>query len=379
MNAYLDNSATTPVDPEVLEAMMPYFVENFGNPSSIHSHGRKARSTVEKSRKKIADLLNTSPAEIFFTSGGTEADNTAICSSIESLGKKTAVTSKLEHHAVLHSLEQLEKKGTIDLKYVDIDETGSIDLSHLEKLVSGSSSPFVSLMHVNNEIGNINDIERIGEICQGAGALYHSDTVQSMGKLPHDLQNLKVDFIIGSAHKFHGPKGVGFIYINHGNKITPLIHGGSQERNMRGGTENVAGIVGLATALEVSYRDMDKNRKHIEDLKTTMIDLLKEKVVGIGFNGLSDQLDKSVYSVLNVSVPESEENDMLLFNLDIKGICASGGSACTSGSPVGSHVLSSLDIDPNRGAIRFSFSKYNSLEEIRYTVDTLAGLVNPKG
>ena len=379
MTVYLDNSATTPVDSEVMEAMIPYFIENFGNPSSIHAHGRKARSIVEKSRKKIADLLNTSPAEIFFTSGGTEADNTAICSTVDSLDRKTAITSKLEHHAVLHCLETLEKNGSVELKYVDVEHTGMLDMDHLEKLILNSDLPFVSLMHANNEIGNLNDIEKIATICKEARALYHSDTVQSMGKLPHNLENLSADFLIGSAHKFHGPKGVGFIYINRENKIAPLIHGGAQERNMRGGTENVAGIVGLATALEVAYRDMDENRRHIEQLKTAMIEQLKEKVVGVGFNGASEDLEKSMYSVLNVSVPQSEENDMLLFNLDIKGISASGGSACTSGSSVGSHVLAALDTDPNLGAIRFSFSKYNTIEEVSYTVDTLAELVNPKG
>jgi len=378
MKVYLDNSATTPVDPEVLEAMLPHFIDNFGNPSSIHSHGRQARSTVEKARKKVADLLNTSPSEIFFTSGGTEADNTAICSSIESLGKKAAITSKLEHHAVLHSLEALEKKGSIQLRYVNIDEKGVLDVSHLEQLLLQNTDAFVSLMHANNEIGNLNDLNLISEVCATHRAVFHTDTVQSMGKYKHDLQQVKVDFLVGSAHKFHGPKGIGFLYVNHNNKIKPLIHGGAQERNMRGGTENVAGIVGLATALEISLRDLDKNRKHISNLKNILVQSLKEKIKNIGFNGLSDDQDKSLYSVLNVCVPESEENDMLLFNLDIKGISVSGGSACSSGSSIGSHVLSALGTDPKKGAIRFSLSKNNTLEEVHYAIDSLAELVNPK-
>lgn len=375
MKVYLDNSATTPMDPEVFEAMKPYFMENYGNPSSIHSHGRQARSTIEKSRKQIADLLNTSPAEIFFTSGGTEADNTAICSSIESLGVKTAITSKLEHHAVLHTLEYLAKEKKVELKFVDIDEDGRIDLQHLESLVSKQSS-FVSLMHANNEIGNLNDIKVIGDLVKANEGYFHSDTVQAMGKYVHDLSQLKADFIVGAAHKIYGPKGCGFLYINHETKIEPFIHGGAQERNMRGGTENVAGIVGLAKALEISYRDMEQNRKYISGLKERMLSGLKQKISGATFNGLSGNMDESLYSVINVGLPATEENDMLLFNLDIKGISASGGSACASGSNIGSHVLTALSVDPDRGAIRFSFSKYTKPEEVDYAVDALAELMN---
>lgn len=376
MKVYLDNSATTPVDPKVLEAMMPYFSQTFGNPSSIHSHGREARSVVERSRKKVAELLNTSPAEIFFTSGGTEADNTAIRSSIETKGIQVAITSRLEHHAVLHTLQALDKNDGLDLYYVDLLEDGEIDMAHLENLLEENKNAFVSLMHANNELGNLNDIHTIAEMCKAHKATYHSDTVQAMGKYVHDLQELKADFIVGAAHKFHGPKGSGFLYINNETKIHPFIYGGAQERNMRGGTENLAGIVGLATALEMSYSDMNNNRKHIEGLKSLMIDLLKEKVKDVSFNGQSADLEKSLYSVINVGVPESEENDMLLFNLDIKGISVSGGSACSSGSNIGSHVLEAIDSDPNRGAIRFSFSKFTTEEEIRYAVDTLAEIVN---
>lgn len=375
MKVYLDNSATTPVDPEVFEAMTPYFMENFGNPSSIHSHGRQARSTIEKCRKKIADLLNTSPAEIFFTSGGTEADNTAICSSIESLGIKSAITSRLEHHAVLHTLEYLAKEKGVILKYVDIDKSGRIDMAHLASLLKESPS-FVSLMHANNEIGNLNDIQAISELVKANNGFFHSDTVQAIGKYKHDLTKIKANFIVGAAHKIHGPKGAGFLYINHETKIKPFIHGGAQERNMRGGTENVAGIVGLAKALEISYRDMDINRMHISGLKGQMIAGLNAKISDISFNGLSGDMQESLYSVLNVSLPATDENDMLLFNLDIKGVSASGGSACASGSDIGSHVLTALGIDPERGAIRFSFSKYTKPEEIDYAINALAELMN---
>lgn len=375
MKVYLDNSATTPMDPEVFEAMRPYFMENFGNPSSIHSHGRQARSTIEKSRKQIADLLNTSPAEIFFTSGGTEADNTAICSTIESLGIKSAITSKLEHHAVLHTLEYLAKDKGVHLKYVDLDEHGRLDMNHLESLLQEGPS-FVSLMHANNEIGNLNNIQAIGDLVKANGGYFHSDTVQAMGKYVHDLSVIKADFIVGAAHKIYGPKGCGFLYINHETKIAPFIHGGAQERNMRGGTENVAGIVGLAKALEISYRDMESNRLHISKLKERMIAGIKAKIIEATFNGLSGDMNESLYSVVNVGLPATDENDMLLFSLDIKGISASGGSACASGSNIGSHVLTALGVDPDRGAIRFSFSKYTKPEEVDYAVDALAELMN---
>lgn len=379
MRAYFDNAATTRLDPEVLEAMLPLMTEDFGNPSSIHSHGRKVRAAIEKARKTVATLLNTAPAQIFFTSGGTEADNTAIRSSIETHGLTHAITSPLEHHAVLHSLEHLAKKGVIKLGFVRVDERGRIDLAHLEELLRTHPRTLVSLMHGNNEIGNLLDLNAVGELCQQYGAIFHSDTVQTMGHYRHDLQQLPVDFIVGSAHKFHGPKGVGFLYVNSSKEgfgpIHPFIHGGSQERNMRGGTENVYGIVGLAKALEIAYRDMDQHRHHIEGLKQRMIHQLCERLDGVQFNGESGEVDSSLYTVLNVSLPPSSLSDMLLFNLDIAGISASGGSACTSGSNIGSHVLGALPrFDAERGAIRFSFGKYNTAEEVDYAVDTLAGL-----
>ncbi|MDN5204384.1 cysteine desulfurase family protein [Fulvivirgaceae bacterium BMA10] len=373
MKVYFDNAATTPLDPEVFEAMKPYMLELYGNPSSIHSHGREVRAAIERSRKTVAELLNTSPSEIFFTSGGTEADNTSIVSGIESHGIKHAISSRIEHHAVLHTLETLEKNGKIKLSYVNLDEQGYIDLNHLEALLAKHDKSFVSLMHANNEIGNLNNIEKIGELCIAHGAIFHSDTVQSVGHYKHDLQKLKIHCMVGSAHKFHGPKGIGFLYINGDYKIAPFIYGGAQERNMRGGTENVCGIIGLAKALEIAYEHMEEHQQYIQGLKDRMIHQLREQIPDVGFNGDSANPD-SLYTVLNVCLPESEDNDMLLFNLDINQISASGGSACSSGSNVGSHVLTALKTDPKRGAIRFSFSKYNTPEEVDYVAEKLAQL-----
>lgn len=372
MRVYLDNAATTPLDKEVFEAMAPFMLEHYGNPSSIHAHGRQVRAAIEGARKTVANVLNASPSEIFFTSGGTEADNLAIICTIRSLGLKQAVTSPLEHHAVLHSLEVLEKNGEIALTLLRVDAKGRLDVAHLEEILAKQSRTFVSIMHANNEIGNLNDIQAISEICQRYQAVLHSDTVQTMGHYQHDVQKLGINFLVGSAHKFHGPKGVGFIYVDSTIKIHPLIQGGSQERNMRGGTENVYGIIGLAKALEIAYRDMAEHHQYIQGLKDRMIVKLREQIEDVQFNGLSAEGDKSLYTVLNVSLPASEMNEMLLFNLDINKISASGGSACTSGVDLGSHVLRAMGADMNRGNVRFSFSKYNTAEEIDYTVTTLA-------
>jgi cysteine desulfurase len=358
----------------VLEAMIPVMAEQYGNPSSIHANGRAARSLIERARKSIAGILNAAPAEIFFTSGGTEADNTAIRSSIETLGLKHAITSRIEHHAVLHTLEHLQKTGHIELSFVNLDQHGVVDVAHLETLLQTKPRSLVSLMHGNNEIGNLLDLDLVGDVCQRYNAVFHTDTVQTMGHYRHDLQQMKANFIVGAAHKFHGPKGVGFLYVRPGTKIYPFQHGGAQERNMRGGTENVYGIVGLAKALEIAYRGMDEHRMHIESLKTRMIHKLNESIEGVRYNGLSGQMDKSLYTVLNVSLPVSEISDMLLFNLDIAGISVSGGSACSSGTEIGSHVLNELQIDPERANVRFSFGKYNTVEEVDFAVSTLAAL-----
>ncbi|RPA67051.1 cysteine desulfurase [Cyclobacteriaceae bacterium YHN15] len=375
MRVYLDNAATTAMDDRVIEAMLPYMKLHYGNPSSVHSHGREVRSAIEKARKKVAELLNASPAEIFFTSGGTEADNTAIVCGIETHGITHAITSPIEHHAVLHTLEECAKKGKVRLSLLDVNEKGQIDLEQLEQLLKVNPKSFVSLMHANNEIGNINDLNQLGELARAYDAFFHSDTVQTMGHFVHDLKTLPVDAIVAGAHKFHGPKGSGFLYVRKDKKIHPFIYGGAQERNMRGGTENVIGIVGIAKALELAYEDMDGHRKLIESLKKRFIDLLIENIPGVRFNGLSAEMHESLYTVLNVSLPPSEENrGMLMFNLDLNGISVSGGSACSSGATSGSHVLRALGHNPEREAVRFSFSRFNTLEEIDYTVNKLKEL-----
>lgn len=378
MRVYLDNAATTPLDPQVLEAMQPYMLNVFGNPSSIHYHGREARAAIERSRKKVAELLNTSPSEIFFTSGGTEADNTAIVGYIETYNLTHAITTPIEHHAVLHTLEHLERTGRIKLSFLPLDARGNIELAALEALLKDQPRSLVSIMHANNEIGNINDIQSVATICKEYDAIFHSDTVQTICHYPIDLQAIPVAAIAGSAHKFHGPKGVGLIYINNDLKLKPLIHGGAQERDMRGGTENVYGIVGLAKAMEIAYAEMDDARLKIQGLKDHMIDKLRTSIEGVDFNGESAQADKSLYTVLNVSLPPSDANDMLLFNMDINKISVSGGSACSSGSNVGSHVLTALNCDPNKGAVRFSFSKFNTIEEVDYVVEKLAEIYSVK-
>jgi cysteine desulfurase len=367
MRVYLDNAATTPLDPEVLKEMYKVMENTYGNPSSIHAHGREARTLIERSRKTIANLLHTSPAEIFFTSSGTEADNTAIRCGINDHNIKHAITTRLEHHAVLHTMEALEKAGTIKLSFVDVDSKGCVDYDHLETLLKANERSFVSLMHANNEIGTLSDMERVGDLCEAYNAIYHCDTVQTMGHYVHDLSKLKAHFVVCAGHKLHGPKGVGFLHVNHRIKIKPLIYGGAQERNMRGGTENIYGIVGLAKALEIAYAEMEQHQQHVQGLKTYMMNQLTESIPGISFNGETDPA-KSLYTVLNVQFPEMEMGDMLLFNLDIAGISASGGSACSSGSDIGSHVLTAIGASPSRPSVRFSFSKYSTKDEVDFTV-----------
>ncbi|MCL7989288.1 cysteine desulfurase [Sphingobacterium sp. lm-10] len=373
MQVYLDNAATTPIDPLVIEVMVEAMTKSYGNPSSIHGHGREVKTMIERARKTVASLINASPSEIFFTSGGTEADNMAIVRAIEGFGITHAITSPLEHHAVLHTLEELEKEGKVHLDLLRVSDTGVIDLAHLEELLAQNPKTFVSIMHANNELGNLTDIARVSQICQQYNAIFHSDTVQTMGHYKHDLKELQIDFITGAAHKFHGPKGVGFLYINGKNKIKPLLFGGAQERNMRGGTENVYGIVGLAKALELAYADMEGHQEAVQSLKSYMREQLIERIPEVAFNGIDNDKD-ALYTVLNVSLPPSDMADMMLFNLDIKGISASGGSACSSGSDIGSHVLRGIGADPQRPSVRFSFCKYNTKEEIDYVVEQLEKL-----
>lgn len=372
MKVYLDNAATTPLDSEVFEAMKPFMLEDFGNPSSTHAHGRKVRAALESARKKVAELLNCTPGEIIFTSGGTEADNAILRCAVETYDIRHVISSRIEHHAVTHTVEHIGNEGKAQVHYVNLDEKGHVDLDHLAELLQKHPNALVSLMHANNEIGNILDIGMVGELCAAHSAFFHSDTVQSVGHYRHDMKALQVCGMTAAAHKFHGPKGVGFMYIRKDKKIHSFIHGGAQERNMRGGTENVYGIIGLAKALEIAYRDMDEHRAHIQGLKDRMISKLTEQIPGVMFNGDSAHAERSLYTVLNVSLPESDENDMVLFNLDLQGISASGGSACSSGATTGSHVLGTLYPDSKRGAVRFSFSKYNTADEIDFAAGKLA-------
>ena len=376
MNVYFDNAATTPMDKKVLEKMLPYLENGFGNPSSIHKKGREIKSVIEKCRSKIASLLSCEPGEIFFTSGGTEADNMFILNTAIEKKLDTIITSKLEHHAVLHSCEYLERSYKKNIRFVESDEKGVLDLDHLESLMKSNPNSLVTIMHGNNEIGNLNDIKKISRICEQYKTIFHSDTVQTVGHYNLNLNDLNIHGLVGSAHKFHGPKGVGFLYINNKHKISPFIHGGAQERNMRGGTENVYGIVGLAKALDLSISNMADHTKKISNLKKYMIEKLTHAVDGIEFNGQSSDLNNSLYTVLNVSIPNMNDQQMFLFNLDINNIAASAGSACTSGSEVGSHVLAQIKKNKGHVSVRFSFSKMNTKKEVDYTVDKICEILN---
>jgi cysteine desulfurase len=376
---YFDNAATTSIDPQVLEAMMPYLTERFGNPSSIYSYGRESRLAIENSRKSVAKILNAHPAEVFFTSGGTESSNTAISAAVRDLGCTHIITSPLEHHATVHTVEHLHKRGEASLSYVNVLPNGHIDQEDLEHQLANSGAQdfsgktLVTLMHANNEIGNILDIHSVGDLCKMYGAIFHSDTVQTVGHFPFDLRNTPVHFITAAGHKFHGPKGVGLLYINENVRINPFIQGGSQERNMRAGTENVYGVVGFARALELATAAYEADSAYIKGLKVYMMEQLKKQLKGISFNG--DPLGRSLYTVLSVSFPKTEKSEMLLFNLDINHICASGGSACTSGIEQGSHVIRAINNNPNQVTVRFSFSKHNKREEIDQVVVKLKDLI----
>ncbi len=371
---YFDNAATTPLDPVVLEAMMPFLTEKFGNPSSIYSYGRECRLAVETARKSVAKILNAHPAEIFFTSGGTESSNTAINASVRDLGFKHIISSPLEHHATLHTIEHLHHSGEVALSFVKVLPDGHIDLEDLERLLKESDEKcLVTLMHANNEIGNLLDIHAVGNLCKTYNAIFHSDTVQTVGHYPFDLRNTPVHFITGAGHKFHGPKGVGILYINENVKIKPYILGGSQERNMRAGTENLYGIVGFAKALELATEHYAKDSAYIKEIKLYMAGELKKNIKDVGFNG--DVFGRSLYTVLNVAFPKTEKSEMILFNLDISNICASGGSACTSGADQGSHVIRAIHNNPNQVAVRFSFSKNNTKEEVDTVVSKLKEMI----
>ncbi|MFY7899122.1 MAG: cysteine desulfurase family protein [Chitinophagaceae bacterium] len=371
---YFDNAATTALDSEVLEAMMPYLTTHFGNPSSIYSYGRESRLDIENARKSVAKILNAHPAEIFFTSGGTESSNTAITASVRNLGCKHIISSVIEHHATTHTVEYLYHNGEANLSYVKLLPNGHVDIQDLEQLLANSNEKcLVTLMHANNEIGNMIDLFTVGELCKKYNAIFHSDTVQTVGHFPFDLRKTPVHFITGAGHKFHGPKGVGMLYINENVKIKPFVHGGSQERNMRAGTENLYGIVGFAKALELATTHYEQDSTYINGLKIYMHQQLMQHIDGVQFNG--DVTGKSLYAVLSVSFPKTEKSEMLLFNLDINNICASGGSACTSGADQGSHVIRAINNNPNQVTVRFSFCKQNTKQEIDFVVQQLKTLI----
>lgn len=372
---YFDNAATTPLAKEVLDAMLPFMTSNFGNPSSIYSYGRECRLAIENARKTVAKLLNANPGEIFFTSGGTESNNTAILSSIRDLGCRHIISSKIEHHAVLHTVEHYGCNEDITVSYVKLLPNGHVDLKDLEEQLSKEERRcLVTLMHANNEIGNLLDIHTVGEICKKHNAIFHSDCVQTVGHYPLDLRNTPVHFISAAGHKFHGPKGVGMLYINDNIKINPFIFGGGQERNMRAGTENVYGIIGFAKALEIAMQRHEEDKNYIQSLKTYMIESLRKNVPGIAFNG--DQEGRCLYTVLSVAFPKNEKSEMILFNLDMNNICVSGGSACSSGADVGSHVIREINNNPNMVTVRFSFSKHNTRDEVDRVVAKVNELIS---
>jgi cysteine desulfurase len=376
MKVYFDNAATTPLAKEALDEMMPFLTENFGNPSSIHSYGRKSRAAIEKARKIVAGAINASTAEVFFTSCGTESNNMVIKQSVKKLGVRRIISSPIEHHCVLHSVETESKEG-IKTEMVKIDSFGSVDYDHLESLLKTSGEKtLVTLMHANNEIGTLLDLERVSALCERYGAYFHTDSVQTIGYYPIDVQKLKIHFLSGSGHKFHGPKGSGFVYISSAAALSPFIDGGSQERNMRAGTENLYGIIGLGKALEMAISDMVPTRDYISDLRQYMKSRLDSELTDISYNGFTD--DRGHYKVLSVSLPLNNKTDLIVFNLDIAGIAASAGSACTSGSEVGSHVLAGIKAPTDRKAVRFSFSKHNTKEEVDYVVEELKKMVNVK-
>ncbi|MCI2228203.1 cysteine desulfurase [Polaribacter sp. MSW13] len=369
---YLDNAATTKIDDQVIETMYSSMKENYGNPSSTHQFGRKAKSAVETARINIAKQFNVSASEIIFTAGGTEADNLILHNAVLNLEVQRIITSRIEHHAVLHTCKYLEKTYDIRVDYVNVDEFGVVDLIHLEELLSDyDDKTLVSLMFINNEIGTILPVKQICDICKKYDTLFHSDTVQAIGHYKIDLQNTPIDFMVASAHKFHGPKGVGFAFFKKGFGIKPMLHGGDQERGARSSTENVHAILGMEKALDIAISNLEKDQKHIKNLKSYFISELKKISENIKFNGLSSDLENSTYTILNVQFPVL--NEMLLFSLDLAGISVSGGSACQSGSNKGSHVLSEIlsGDDEKKASVRFSFSKFTTKEELDLAIKVL--------
>lgn len=373
---YLDNAASTKIDENVIDVVFASMKKNIGNPSSIHQYGRTAKSAIETARKNIAKYFNVTASEIIFTSGGTEADNLILQNAVLNLGVKRIITSKIEHHAVLNSCKNLKITHGVTLDYVNLDDNGSVNLAHLEDLLSNSKQKtLVSLMHINNEIGTILDLDKVSKLCVNYHALFHSDTVQSVAHYTIDLQKIPVDFIVASAHKFHGPKGVGFAYFKKGFGVLPMLYGGDQEKGARSGTENVHGILGMEKALRIAFSNLESDKDHIEIVKSYFISELKKISTEIIFNGESSNLEKSSYTILNARFPLI--NDLLLFTLDLAGVAVSGGSACQSGSNKGSHVLSAFlnEKEAEKTSIRFSFSKYTSKEDIDFTLAKIKDLL----
>ena len=378
-NVYFDSAATTQVRPEVVTAMTEVLNHTYGNASSTHSTGRDAKGLIETARKSIAKHLNVTASEIIFTSGGTEADNLVLNSAVRDLGVKTIITSKIEHHAVLYKVNQLKEQYNINVHYVNVGSCGHIDYNHLEELLEANTDVLVSLMHVNNEVGSILDIKRVGDLCKQYEALFHSDTVQSVGHYKLDLQDINIDFLAAAAHKFHGPKGIGFAYVKKSSGLKPLIYGGEQERGLRAGTEPIHNIVGLEKALELSYDFLEEESAYVKGLKAYFIEQVKATIPEAKFNASCLDFDKSTYTLVNVCLPmDSKKSAMLLFQLDLKGISCSKGSACQSGSQKGSHVLTQIlsDEDLTKPSLRFSFSKFNTKEDIDYAVKELHSIIN---
>ena len=377
---YFDNAATTQIDSNVLKSMNFVMSNNYGNPSSTHSFGRESRSIIEKARKSISSEFNVSANEIFFTSGGTESDNTVLISAVRDLDVKRIITTRIEHHAVLNVVEFLNKKYNVEVKYLELDKNANINFNQLEKyLVKNNTKTLVTLMHINNEVGAITDIDRVGKVCKKYNAFFHSDTVQSIGKYKLDLSKCNVDSIVGSAHKFHGPKGIGFLYVNKNLNLKSMLIGGGQERGLRAGTESVHNILGMEKAFLNYYQNFKNDNNHILDLKKYFIKKIKKQIKGIKFNANCDDLENTSNSIINLCLPISKERSLLLdFNLDLKGIACSKGSACQSGSNKGSHVLTEIlsDDDLSKPSLRFSFSKYNTKKEVDFVIRSLKDFID---
>ncbi|CAM1357833.1 Cysteine desulfurase IscS [Tenacibaculum sediminilitoris] len=374
-SVYLDNAATTPMLPEVIELVQQSMQSNFGNPSSTHQYGRKAKAAVETARKNIAKHFNVSSSEIIFTAGGTEADNLILFNAVLNLGVKRIITSKIEHHAVLNTIQFLQKKYKITVDYVKINQSGAVSLESLESFLNESEEKtLVSLMYVNNEIGNLLPVDQVAVLCKKYNAFFHSDTVQAVGHFTIDLQKTPIDFIAASAHKFHGPKGVGFAYFKKEFGIQPILYGGGQEKGARSSTENVHSIIGMEKALAVACQDLKNDTKYISGLKKYFVEAVKELIPEVKING--DLIEKTSYTIVNLRFPV--EDKMLLFNLDLSGVAVSGGSACQSGSSKGSHVLRAFlnEEEEKKTSIRFSFSKLNTIDEINYVLNHLKKILN---